>query len=219
MFRERHLTLSIVCGLLVLAVIAVYGQTAGHDFVNFDDGPYVYENRHVLQGLSESGVVWAFTRTDVSAQWQPLTLLSLMADAELMKRGNDPPDRTRLAAEMHVVNVALHALNAVILFLVLRAMTSLPSPFGRGAGGEGSASGRGTMLRTVPGGEGLWPSALVAALFAVHPVHVESVAWITERKDVLSGLFGLLTLAAYVWYVRRPGLRATFGWPPPWPWV
>ncbi len=200
MFRERRLTLPIVCGLLVLAVIAVYGQTAGHDFVNFDDGPYVYENRHVLQGLSESGIVWAFTRTDVSAQWQPLTLLSLMADAELMKRGNDPPDRTRLAAEMHVVNVALHALNAVILFLVLRAMTSLPSPSAVLSGG------RGTMLRTVPGGVGLWPSALVAALFAVHPVHVESVAWITERKDVLSGLFGLLTLAAYVWYVRRPGL-------------
>ncbi len=206
MFRERRLTLPIVCGLLVLAVIAVYGQTAGYDFVNFDDGPFVYENQHVLQGLTREGVAWAFTQSRVSSQWQPLTLLSLMADAELVKSGDGLPDRARLAAEMHLVNVALHALNAVILLLVLRAMTSLPSPFGRGAGGEGSAPGRGTMLRTVPGGEGLWPSALVAALFAVHPLHVESVAWITERKDVLSGLFGLLTLAAYVWYVRGPGL-------------
>ena len=206
MFRERRPTLPIVCGLLVLAVIAVYGQTAGYDFVNFDDGPFVYENQHVLQGLTREGVAWAFTQSRVSSQWQPLTLLSLMADAELVKSGDGLPDRARLAAEMHVVNVALHALNAVILLLVLRAMTSLPSPFGRGAGGEGSASGRGTMLRTVPRGEGLWPSALVAALFAVHPLHVESVAWITERKDVLSGLFGLLSLAAYVWYVRGPGL-------------
>ena len=50
----------------------------------------------------------------------------------------------------------------------------------------------------------LWPSALVAAVFAVHPLHVESVAWVTERKDVLSGLFFVLTLAAYVRYVATP---------------
>ena len=50
----------------------------------------------------------------------------------------------------------------------------------------------------------LWPSALVAALFAIHPLRVESVAWVTERKDVLSGLFFMLTLGAYVNYVRHP---------------
>ena len=76
---------------------------------------------------------------------------------------------------MHVVNLALHAACAVVLFLVLRAMTA-----------------------------SVWPSAFVAAVFAVHPLHVESVAWITERKDVLSGLFGLLVLGAYAWYARGP---------------
>ena len=50
----------------------------------------------------------------------------------------------------------------------------------------------------------LWPSAFVATLFAIHPLHVESVAWVAERKDVLSGLFFMLTLAAYVGYARRP---------------
>ena len=50
----------------------------------------------------------------------------------------------------------------------------------------------------------LWPSIFVAALFAVHPLRVESVAWITERKDVLSGVFFMLTLMAYVAYARRP---------------
>ena len=50
----------------------------------------------------------------------------------------------------------------------------------------------------------MWPSALAAALFAVHPLRVESVAWVTERKDVLSGLFFVLTLGAYVGYVRHP---------------
>ena len=57
------------------------------------------------------------------------------------------------------------------------------------------------VLRRMTGD--LWPSALVAALFAVHPLHVESVAWVAERKDVLSGLFFMLTLAAYVGYVRH----------------
>ncbi|HKC13002.1 MAG TPA: tetratricopeptide repeat protein [Vicinamibacteria bacterium] len=75
----------------------------------------------------------------------------------------------------HLTNLLLHALNAALLFLVLEGMT--------GAG---------------------WRSAFVAAFFAVHPLRVESVAWITERKDVLSGLFGILTLGAYARYARSP---------------
>ena len=75
----------------------------------------------------------------------------------------------------HFTNLLLHAASAVTLFLVLWRMTAW-----------------------------LWPSALVAALFAVHPLHVESVAWIAERRDVLSGLFFMLTLAAYTEYVRHP---------------
>ncbi len=75
----------------------------------------------------------------------------------------------------HLGNVLLHCLTAVLLFLVLQRM-----------------SGR------------LWRSALVAALFALHPLRVESVAWVAERKDVLCGLFFVLTLAAYAGYVRRP---------------
>ena len=75
----------------------------------------------------------------------------------------------------HLTNVLLHAASAILLFLVLRQMTG-----------------------------DLWPSAFVAALFAIHPLHVESVAWVAERKDVLSGLFFMLTLAAYVGYARRP---------------
>ncbi len=76
----------------------------------------------------------------------------------------------------HLVSLVLHAGNTVLLFLVLRGMTG--------------AVGR---------------SALVAALFGVHPLHVESVAWVAERKDVLSTFFGLLATAAYLWYVSRRG--------------
>ena len=84
---------------------------------------------------------------------------------------------TSFAGGYHLTNVLLHAANAVLLFLLLRRMTGQ-----------------------------LWPSALVAALFAVHPLRVESVAWVTERKDVLSGLFGLLTLG-HTFRTLAPGRR------------
>jgi tetratricopeptide (TPR) repeat protein len=78
----------------------------------------------------------------------------------------------------HYVNVLLHAANAVLLFLLLQSTTGFR-----------------------------WRSLMVAALFALHPINVESVAWAAERKNVLSMLFFLLALHAYVWYARRPGLR------------
>jgi tetratricopeptide (TPR) repeat protein len=77
----------------------------------------------------------------------------------------------------HLESLALHAASAVVLFLALRLMTGA-----------------------------LWSSAAVAALFALHPLRVESVAWAAERKDVLSGLFFMLTLLSYGWYARRPGV-------------
>jgi protein O-mannosyl-transferase len=80
------------------------------------------------------------------------------------------------AGAHHVVNAVLHALNGAVLFLVLHGMTGAR-----------------------------WRSAVVAALFLVHPLHVESVAWIAERKDLLSTLFGFLALAAYRRHVERPG--------------
>ena len=73
----------------------------------------------------------------------------------------------------HLTNLLFHAANAVLLFLLLRRLTAAT-----------------------------WRSALVAALFALHPLHVESVAWVTERKDVLSAFFGLLSLGAYVRYAQ-----------------
>jgi tetratricopeptide (TPR) repeat protein len=75
----------------------------------------------------------------------------------------------------HLTNVLLQCASSVLLFMVLRQMTGA-----------------------------LWRSAFVAAVFAVHPLHVESVAWVAERKDVLSGFFFMLTLGAYARYVREP---------------
>ena len=78
----------------------------------------------------------------------------------------------------HGVNVLLHAANAVLLFLLLQSATGFR-----------------------------WRSLMVAALFALHPMNVESVAWAAERKNVLSMLFFLLALYAYAWYAREPGFR------------
>lgn len=75
----------------------------------------------------------------------------------------------------HVSNLLLHTANTLLLFLILQGMTG----------------------RT-------WPSALVAALFGIHPLHVEPVAWVSGRKDVLSTLFWMLTMGFYLRYVRRP---------------
>jgi type IV pilus biogenesis/stability protein PilW len=162
--RERFVALA-VCGLLLLAVVLVFGQTVEFGFVNYDDNDYVYDNPHLAHGLSAGGIVWALT-TNYVYNWHPLTWLSYLADYQL----------SGLAPwECHLMNVLLHAAAVIVLFLVLRRMTG-----------------------------DLWPSAFVAAVFAIHPLRVESVAWIAERKDVLSGLFFMLTLAAYVGYVRRP---------------
>ena len=78
----------------------------------------------------------------------------------------------------HLTNVFFHLVNTLLLFLVLKWMTGA-----------------------------LWRSGLVAALFALHPLHVESVAWVAERKDVLSTLFWMLTLWAYIGYTKRPGVK------------
>jgi tetratricopeptide (TPR) repeat protein len=77
----------------------------------------------------------------------------------------------------HLTNLLFHIVNTLLLFYVLKRMT-------------------GSVL----------PSGFVAALFALHPVHVESVAWVAERKDVLSGFFWMLTMAAYIRYAERPGI-------------
>jgi tetratricopeptide (TPR) repeat protein len=77
----------------------------------------------------------------------------------------------------HLTNLFFHIANTLLLFIVLKQMT-----------------------------HSLWPSAFVAALFALHPLHVESVAWVAERKDVLSTFFWMLTMWAYLRYVKHPGV-------------
>ena len=163
-----------VCIFLVVLTWLVFGQTLWHDFINYDDPRYVYENTKITGGLSISGIAWAFTHIH-SLNWHPLTTISHMLDCQLygLKAGWH-----------HFTNVLLHTLAAMLLFLALQQMTGGPSRTGS-----------------------IWRSAFVAAVFAIHPLRVESVAWIAERKDVLSGVFFMLTLLAYLYYVRVPRIR------------
>ena len=154
-----------MCVAIVLGVVWVYAPVVTFDFVNLDDPHYVTENARVGAGLSRDGLAWAFTAYH-SGHWHPLTWLSHMLDCQIFG--------IQEASGHHLVNVGLHATNAVLLWVALWRLTGQP-----------------------------WPSFLVAALFAIHPLRVESVAWVTGRKDVLSGLFFMLTLLTYSWYVRQ----------------
>jgi Flp pilus assembly protein TadD len=150
--------------ILAASALLVFWQVRNFDFANYDDNVYVFENQHVLNGITGDGIIWSFA-TDYASNWHPLTWLSLMLDCQLF--GPSP-------GWMHLMNLFFHLANTLLLFAVLKKMTG-----------------------------SLWPSAFVAAVFALHPMHVESVVWITERKDVLSTFFLFLTMWAYVRYVEK----------------
>jgi Flp pilus assembly protein TadD len=163
--RVSRPRIALTSAVLVAGVLLVFGPVRDHAFIAFDDPQYVVDNRHVNTGLSWQNVGWAFTAGE-QGNWHPLTWLSHMLDVELF--GLD-------AGGHHLTSVGLHALNTVLLLILLLKL-----------------------------GWPRWRSAIVAALFALHPMHVESVAWVAERKDVLSAAFWWATLLAYVAYVRRP---------------
>lgn len=157
---ERCLLLS-----LIALTFLVYLRVVWHDFINFDDDVFVYENPMVAAGLTAEGIRWAFT-TAHEVNWIPLSWLSHMLDVQLFGMNPGPH---------HLVNLLLHLGSTSLLYLFLSRTTGFP-------------------LR----------SGAVALLFALHPLHVESVAWVAERKDVLSAFFGMLTLFLYARYTEKP---------------
>lgn len=163
--RKRSVVLSL---LLILITLALYNGVIHNAFINVDDNGYVTENEHIHAGLTPATVRWALTTFECE-NWHPLTWVSHALDWQLF--GKNP-------AGHHYMSVLLHALNAVLLFMLLQSATGFT-----------------------------WRSLTVALLFAVHPVNVESVAWAAERKNVLSMLFFLLAMLAYGWYAQHPSLR------------
>ena len=156
--------------LLVAGTLAIFGQTVWHGFSCFDDPGYVADNARVAAGLTWQGLGWACTTGELS-NWHPVTWLSYLLDAELC--GLRPWG-------FHAVNVLLHATSAVLLFEWLCVLL---------AGAPAADGTRSSLSPTV-----LLAALTGAAFWAWHPLRVESVAWISQRKDLLSCLFGLLAL-------------------------
>jgi tetratricopeptide (TPR) repeat protein len=165
MFASPEKRNPVVCLLLAVITLALYNPVNRHPFVNYDDDRYVVNNPHVRQGLTRDTVAWALTSTE-QANWHPLTWMSHALDCSLYRLN---------PVGHHFTSVLLHAVNVILLFLLLMWATRR-----RG------------------------PSLFVAALFALHPLNVESVAWVAERKNVLCTMFFFLALWAYGWYVRKP---------------
>jgi len=149
---------------LVLVTSTVYSQTLSFDFVNFDDDVHVYQNPHVLSGVTLENLVWAFGIHGPS-QWHPLAWISHQLDCGLFGIS---------AGGHHLTSLMIHALSVVLLYLTFFKLTGFP--------------GR---------------SFFVAAIFAIHPINVESVVWVSERRNVLCGLFWMLTIFVYSSYARR----------------
>jgi tetratricopeptide (TPR) repeat protein len=164
----KKLHVLVICLALTLVTLIAFEQVRLCEFTFTDDIKFVAQNPYVQEGLTSKSIAWAFNTT-TTANWMPLTWLSVMLDSQIFGHSS---------ATFHLMNLFYHVLNVLLLFMVLSKMTGT-----------------------------LWRSAFVAALFALHPLRVESVAWVAERKDVLSGVFWMLTMAAYVRYAQQPSIR------------
>ena len=147
------------------------------EFLSFDDETYVSGNEFVKTGINAANVRAAFAFDGYSGNWHPVTWLSLMLDSEIYGPWTSTPNDSRLfasdAAGYHLTNLLLHVANTLLVFVLAKWLTG-----------------------------SVWRGGFVAGLFALHPLHVESVAWVAERKDVLSTFFWLLALLSYLWYAN-----------------
>ncbi|MBI5519630.1 MAG: tetratricopeptide repeat protein [Desulfovibrio sp.] len=161
------------CAALLAALL--YARTAGFGFIFLDDTLYITENPHVLAGLTLDSLRWALSFNDAN-YWHPVTWLSLLLDSTLYGDW---------AGGFHLTNVIFHCANASLLYFLVLRWFGLARPQGADPAGA------------------KWAAFGVALAFALHPAHVESVAWVTERKDVLLLFFGLLSLRSYTVYAQR----------------
>lgn len=168
--------------LTAVAVFIVFLPSLKNGFVNWDDPCYILNNLN----LKSFDLQWIFTGLSCS-NWHPLTTLTFVIDYHIW--GLDPWG-------YHLENTILHAINTFLLFILAMELAYIGYQSYSGGLDEGMRN-RSLIIGSV-----------AATLFGLHPIHVESVAWISERKDVLYALFYLLTLLAYLKYAKQR--RAAF---------
>ncbi|MEE8574733.1 MAG: hypothetical protein V3T30_04900, partial [Thermodesulfobacteriota bacterium] len=166
--------------VLLAAVVTfiVYLPTLQNGFVNWDDQGYVYNNPNI-RILDIDFFRWALS-TPVLGNWHPLTMLSHAVDYALF--GLNPRGH-------HLTSIVLHSVNTILVFFLTFTLVNNKKSGNAVMGNESLLTARITALVT-------------ALLFGLHPLHVESVAWVSERKDLLYAFFYLLTLLTYLTYAR-----------------
>jgi tetratricopeptide (TPR) repeat protein len=176
-----------LAGTVAVVTFLVYLAALGNDFVNWDDVRYVSENLHI-RSLNGAFFKWALFDF-YESNWHPLTWLSHAVDYAVW--GLNPRGH-------HLTNIVLHAINT---FAVVFLMTALLDAWRK----RSPENERTSFLneRAI-----LIAAGTTALLFGLHPVHVESVAWVAERKDLLCGLFFLLSLILYTKYAGDEGMNA-----------
>lgn len=177
---------AVAVAVLIVLTFAAFYPSLHNGFLDYDDDA-LYLNNPYFRGLGWPQLRWAFT-TFLMGHYQPLTWVSVGLDYVVW--GMNP-------FGYHLTNLILHALNTVLFYFLAVRLLSFVVPAGKDTGV-------------------LLGAAAAAALFSIHPLRVESVVWITERRDVLSGMFVLFTLHAYLtaaqaesWASRGPWLALT----------
>jgi tetratricopeptide (TPR) repeat protein len=182
--ESRARMFAIAAGLVALVAIA-YSPAFSAEFLNYDDDA-LFTTNYAWRGLGPAQLAWIW-RSDLMGHFVPLTWMSFGLDHAL--HGLSGPDYPE-AGWYHATSVALHALGALAFFAVALKLIDVAALF-------------------TPG-ERVWSAALAATLWAVHPLRVESVVWLTERRDVMCGLFFLLALLAWLAWAepRRVAARS-----------
>lgn len=174
---KQYLPAILLVSLIVFAItFVVFLPSLQSDFVNWDDGSYIYENSNI-QYLDSESLYWMLTSFHAS-NWHPLTWLSHAIDYRFFAL--NPWGH-------HLTSIVLHALNALLVFiLVIKLM------------GEKKNVTENMELSSLR--QPLIAATVTALLFGMHPLRVESVAWVTERKDLLCAFFYLLSILLYLTY-------------------
>lgn len=185
MKTDSNIALKIACAAGVITLL-VYLRSLSCGFVNLDDPLYVLDNP-IIRNLDWSLFTSVFTRTYLG-WWMPLTWISLAVDYHFWELN---------PFGYHLTNIVLHAVNTGLVVLIANMVLK-----GQVSRGKRQESLTRWQVDDVAGG--CYPAVLLLAglLWGIHPLRVESVAWVTERKDVLNGLFALSSILFYLRYVQ-----------------
>lgn len=171
--------LMLVVLTIFISVFTVYWNTLGNEFVSFDDRKYIYENDLITGGSGLTAIWTDLWNKHPKTHYYPMTFTTFWLENQLAGLEPSSFDKDKVIGHaahpiFHVNQMLLHTVNSILIFL--------------------------TLIRL---GAGFWPSAFTALIFALHPVNVESVSWISERKNLMSAMFFWLSLLCYIKYRQR----------------